>query len=165
MTRPLVPYAEASRLLFNIPIIRLSSRLSAIVQNDVLEPFGLKSVEWRILFNLAMTGDTHLRQIARNSSADASYVSRIIARMEKNGLVERYAHATDGRRTQFSATAKGQAMVDEILPKVAAISDEFRALFTSDELALLQTILDRAIDHANRKLDNDDPSKRVSRLT
>jgi DNA-binding MarR family transcriptional regulator len=153
MTRPLVPYKEASRLLFNIPVIRLASRLSTLVQRDVLEPSGLKTAEWRILFNLVVTGDTHLRQIARYSSTDASYVSRILARLEKEGLVSRYADARDGRRTRFSATAKGKALIDALLPEVTDLSEGFRALFTEEELALFQSMLERAIDHANELIE------------
>ena len=149
MTRPLVPYTEASRLLFNIPVIRLASRLSTLVQRDVLEPSGLKTAEWRILFNLVVTGDTHLRQIARYSSTDASYVSRILARLEKEGLVRRYADMRDARRTRFAATEKGQALIDALLPEVTELSDGFRSLFTDEELLLFQSMLERAIDHAN----------------
>ena len=152
MTRPMVPYSESSRLLFAVPVARLASRLSALMQTEVLNPYGIKTAEWRILFNLVITGDSHLRQLARQANTDASYMSRLLSGLEKQGLVRRFSDEVDARRIRFAVTDEGFRVFDEIWPKASAISDEFRALFSDEENRLIQDALIRAVDYANARL-------------
>jgi len=144
--------------LFNITFVRLASRLEAVTQKQLLKPVGLKVQEWRVLYCLSVSGDHHLRQLARRLSTDASHVSRILVGMEKQGLVQRSADPSDARRTRFSITPKGRDVFAQLWPVADRISAGFRALYAPEELAQLEALIARATAHAEALLgDQTDP--------
>lgn len=138
--------------IFNIPIRRLSAKLSLIVQREVLRPFGLRIQEWRVLWSLDREGDAHLREIARRASVDASHVSRLLGKFEREGIVERYADPGDARRTVFRVTPKGHALYEEVRPIATGISKHFQDLYTDEEYRQLMALLERALGKADEML-------------
>ena len=134
----------ADKVIFNVPIRRLAAKLSLIVQREVLRPHDLRIQEWRVLWSLAREGDAHLRELARRASVDASHVSRLMTKLEKAAMVERYPDPDDGRRTKFRIAPRGRALYDEVRPVATRVSDQFQALYTDAEYALLMELLDRA---------------------
>lgn len=138
--------------IFNIPIRRLAAKLSLIAQREVLRPFGLRIQEWRVLWSLDREGDTHLREIARRASVDASHVSRLLGKLEREGIVERYPDPVDARRTVFRATPKGRALYKEVRPIATEISKRFQDLYTDAEYEQLMSLLERALDKADEML-------------
>ena len=140
------------REIFNIPIRRLAAKLAIIVQREVLRPFDLRIQEWRIIWSLAREGDAHLRELARRASVDPSHVSRLLTKLEKDGVAERYSDPTDARRTTFRLTDKGHEIYVAVRPVATEVSDRFRALYTPEEYATLMALLARASSRADEML-------------
>jgi len=71
--------------------------------------------EARVLFELAHREDTSASDLSRELGLDPGYLSRTLARLEEQGLVDRVRSENDGRRRLLSLTSAGQdafAMLD-----------------------------------------------------
>ncbi len=84
-----------------------TQRIGVLAENILRSPFTL--AEGRVLFELANRGTTSPGEIAAALDFDPGYLSRILRRFERQGLVTRTASATDGRRAELALTAAGQA--------------------------------------------------------
>jgi len=71
-------------------------------------PYSL--TEARVIFELAQRDATELVELRRELDIDAGYVTRILARFEADGLVEKERSASDRRRHVVSLTARGRSV-------------------------------------------------------
>jgi DNA-binding MarR family transcriptional regulator len=92
-----------------------------------LHPHGLCASDFEVLDVLseAVAGDgscaRRVQDIAERVHLSQSALSRLIARLEKDGLVERAWCAEDRRSVRVTLTAKGRALHDEVLPVQRAV--------------------------------------------
>lgn len=111
----------------NIDLTRATRHLQATFQSCALTETGLNLQEWRSLLNLARYGDSHLRELARRASLDATHTSRAALALEKKGLIRRYDDVKDSRRKRLAVTPDGHAMVDAVWAKALGLDAEVRA--------------------------------------
>nr|WBO78123.1 helix-turn-helix domain-containing GNAT family N-acetyltransferase [Streptomyces sp. SBE_14.2] len=64
--------------------------------------------EARVLYELAHSARTDAADLRTGLSLDSGYLSRILARFERDGLVERAPSAEDPRRRRITLTARGR---------------------------------------------------------
>ena len=69
-------------------------------------PFSL--AEMRVLYEIANRENVSAVELAEELRLDTGYLSRILRRFHKSGLVRRETSAEDGRRSLLSLTEKGQ---------------------------------------------------------
>jgi DNA-binding MarR family transcriptional regulator len=100
----------------------------------------LAPVEFEVLIRLARSPGTRLRMtdLSTQTSLTTSGVTRVIDRLEREGLVYREACPTD-RRSSFAVISEaGQQRLAGALPgHLALIEDWFTGLLAPDELAVL----------------------------
>ena len=72
-------------------------------------------VETRILFEIRMRGTCIQSDIAKTLHVDKSYLSRIITRFSKNGIIEKYKSKADKRITYITLTEKGNIEADRLI--------------------------------------------------
>ncbi|MGE0500167.1 MAG: GNAT family N-acetyltransferase [Rhizobiaceae bacterium] len=65
--------------------------------------------EGRILYELAQRGSASATDLCRDLGLDAGYLSRIVKRFARDGLIARKRDMSDARRTLLSLTSKGLA--------------------------------------------------------
>jgi DNA-binding MarR family transcriptional regulator/N-acetylglutamate synthase-like GNAT family acetyltransferase len=70
--------------------------------------------EIRVLYEIANHASTLARDIADQLGLDAGYLSRILNRFDKAGLIERKTSEEDGRAVTLSLTAKGRSLFDDL---------------------------------------------------
>src|ERR671932_1667824 len=63
--------------------------------------------EARVLYELGQVDAIDFAGLRRTLDPDAGYVSRLLARLEQQGLVARERAAHDGRRQRLALTAEG----------------------------------------------------------
>jgi DNA-binding MarR family transcriptional regulator len=78
----------------------------------------LSTVEFEVLIRLARSTDHQLRMtdLAAQTSLSTSGVTRVVDRMERDGLVRRRACPTDRRSSYTVVTTAGLARLSETLP-------------------------------------------------
>jgi DNA-binding MarR family transcriptional regulator/GNAT superfamily N-acetyltransferase len=92
---------------------RFYTRVLGLLGGALLaSPYSLTEV--RVLFELAQPGQVGTRDLRQRLGLDAGYLSRILARFEDAGLVERERSAVDGRRQMLRLTTRGQEVFADL---------------------------------------------------
>jgi len=92
---------------------RSYTRRIGVLGNGALNsPFSL--TEARVLYELAHRRDPTAAHIGQNLGLDAGYLSRILRRFQKLGLIERARSERDGRESHLSLTARGRSTFDPL---------------------------------------------------
>lgn len=115
----------------------LSARFAA-----QFEEHGLSPVEFEVLMRLTRSPGHQLRMtdLAAQTSLSTSGVTRVVDRMERDGLLRRRACPSDRRSSYAVVTAAGLARLDETLPGHLQIIEQW---FTGQlDPAALDSLLD-----------------------
>jgi DNA-binding MarR family transcriptional regulator/N-acetylglutamate synthase-like GNAT family acetyltransferase len=96
-------------------------------------------VEVRVLYEIAHRPNILARNIADQLGLDAGYLSRILTRFDKAGLIDRNTSDKDGRAVTLSLTARGQTLfrdldrlaADRVSNAIVGLDEGQRARLTS----------------------------------
>ena len=81
---------------------RLSRRLRAMAAAE-----GLTPTDSSVLFSIARNGPLGMTELARTEDLNPTMLSRVVARLEERGLVQRAQDPEDRRATLVAATPQG----------------------------------------------------------
>ena len=104
-------------------------RVYAAIEAD-LAAAGLPSLSWYdALYELYLAPDRHLRmsELARSALLSRSGLTRLVDRLEQEGLIERRACPADGRVQHAQLTEKGVEVLRRIWPVYRAGIDKYFA--------------------------------------
>ncbi|MEV4567275.1 MarR family transcriptional regulator [Nonomuraea sp. NPDC049419] len=102
-----------------------------------LNAAGLSDVDFEALIRLARSPGRRLRMsdLAAQTGLSTSGVTRVVDRLEREGLVRREACPTDRRASYAALTGEGHDRLELVLPKhVQDIEDLFTGQLDKDEL-------------------------------
>lgn len=103
---------------------RFYTRRIGVLQEGLLQsPFSLTEV--RVLYEIAHREGLTATDLGRELELDAGYLSRILKRFEKRGLLRRVVSKSDARRSHLALTAKGRRT---LAPLEAASNAEVGAM-------------------------------------
>jgi DNA-binding MarR family transcriptional regulator/N-acetylglutamate synthase-like GNAT family acetyltransferase len=86
---------------------RFFTRRIGVLREGVLHtPYSL--TEARILFEISHRAEVAATDLSRELGLDPGYLSRILARLEQKGLIDKVRSETDARRRLLSLTLQGQ---------------------------------------------------------
>lgn len=86
---------------------RFFTRRIGVLREGLLHsPYSL--TEARILFEIANRDETTASGLSRELGLDPGYLSRMLARLEQQGLIEKIRSETDGRQRLLSLTPEGK---------------------------------------------------------
>jgi DNA-binding MarR family transcriptional regulator/GNAT superfamily N-acetyltransferase len=117
-------------------------------------PYSL--AEARVLFELAQRQDLTSSDVCRELGLDAGYLSRILARFEQQGLLEKVRSEADGRERLLRLTPEGEkafALLDqrsreEVAQMLSELSEEDQQrLFKA--MATIQGVLSTGLKYAD----------------
>ncbi|MEU7882925.1 MarR family winged helix-turn-helix transcriptional regulator [Microbispora bryophytorum] len=111
----------------------LSSKIGA-----TLAGAGLSEVDFETLLRLARSPERQLRMsdLAAQTSLSTSGITRVVDRLERDGLVERRACATDRRASYAVLSETGAERLRALLPQhIEDIEAWFTGLLTENQLA------------------------------
>ena len=96
-----------------------------------------------VLATITAGRGSHVKELAAESALDPSTISRAVAALVRDGLVERAADPADGRACVLTATDTGRAAYDQVLDRYGhGLADALRD-WTPDELRTFSTLLHR----------------------
>jgi len=132
----------------------LLARASFIVSGEFhakLKSWKLSVPEWRVLACLMDVEGLSVGELAAMALMKQPRLTKVLDRMEDEGLVERRGTAEDRRRTPIHLTPKGRALVKPVLRAAKTHEAELLQRFSDDERAIIKYALDLLIDeHAAR---------------
>jgi DNA-binding MarR family transcriptional regulator len=107
---------------------------------------GLSMAEIDVIFALGNTQGMRMKDIAASlmTSASTSNVTRLCIALEKRGLLQRKRSPQSDREVIASLTTEGQALFEELFPKVTSFTRDYaNKLLSTKELETLHALLVR----------------------
>lgn len=98
---------------------------------------------WRVLAALADDGRQRQVDLAGMTSIEPSTISRMVTRLVHRGLVSRGRSHTNGREVVVELTARGKALVDQLIPVALAIESSAIGEMGAGDLARIKQGLRR----------------------
>jgi MarR family transcriptional regulator, organic hydroperoxide resistance regulator len=124
--------------------------------NEALAPHDLSIAMWRVMAALAASGSLRQIDLADLTSIDSSTLSRLVTRLVRMRLVTRSRSAKSSREVAIELSAKGQALVAQLIP----IARHYEALaiagLSREELDVLKRCLRRIYGNMKNRSVQDD---------
>lgn len=131
------------RDLVSYRLARTSSLMSRGAALRYRRLFDVSLGEWRALALLAAKPGMSLIELSRAAGLDKAQMSRVIAALTERGLVLRTMTPRRGRAVELSLTRAGQTVYRGLIEEAAERDRAFRAALSPEELALLESALDK----------------------
>jgi DNA-binding MarR family transcriptional regulator len=113
---------------------RLAAEVSAALSSEYQERYGLDIPEWRVLATLGFRNDACSAQyIAHCTRTHKSTISRAVTTLMERQLVERVENADDRREFALRMTRKGQALYEELIPRLLRKEHEILSCLSAQE--------------------------------
>jgi DNA-binding MarR family transcriptional regulator len=122
---------------------RVGAALAARFAAATLEKHGLSIMMWRVLVVLCNSEPQRLIDLCQLASIDQSTLSRMIARLVRRGLVTRKRSKSSDREVAVSLTARGETLVNSIIPIGLAYERQLVGGIPKADLAIAQRVLRR----------------------
>lgn len=123
-------------------INRLTFRMNRLLNED-LRARGLSMSHWRVLAVLDSAKYATVNDLAAYAMIEQSTLSRLVMRMEEQGLVRRERTEPDGRIVTVSMTCEGRITFEKVLAVSLAHSERVVMGFSSNEKAALKKAVRR----------------------
>lgn len=121
---------------------RFYTRRIGVLGEGLLDsPFSLTDA--RVIYELAERDGAIASDLCRDLGLDTGYLSRILRRLGKAGLVARRQSRTDGRKSHLSLTAKGRRTFARLDRASHAQSRAMVAALSPEDLEKLAAAMDR----------------------
>ena len=113
---------------------RLAAEVSSALSVEYQERYGLDIPEWRVLATLGFRNEACSAQyIAHCTRTHKSTISRAVTALMKRQMVERVANADDRREFALRMTRKGQALYEELIPRLLRREQEILSCLSAQE--------------------------------
>ena len=129
----------------------LLARASFIVSGEFHARLGewkLSVPEWRVLACLMDVEGLSVGELAAMALMKQPRLTKVLDRMERDGLLQRRATAGDRRRVTLHLTSAGRARAAPVLAAAKTHEADLLKNFTDPERATIKHALDLLIDHA-----------------
>jgi homoprotocatechuate degradation regulator HpaR len=130
----------------NLPRLLLQAREAVMTHTrPSLREHQLSDQQWRVLRVLGEHGAVETGKVAREAFILGPSLTGVLARMERDGLIERSRDPQDARRTVVEATAAGRKLVKRLSSTIEAHYDWLEGSLGKKKLAQLYVLLDELI--------------------
>jgi DNA-binding MarR family transcriptional regulator len=119
--------------------------MANMLNQHSVSKLGITSTQARILFLVGGGYCVAAADLARECATDASAVTRILDRLEKQGLVSRGRCQEDRRVVRLVLTPQGQALADRLPPIFEVVNDTLLVGLTAEEVGFLKSLLRRIL--------------------
>jgi len=113
---------------------RLAAEVSAELSSEYRDRYGLDIPEWRVMATLGFRDEACTAQyIAYCTRTHKSTISRAVAHLLEQQLVERVENAEDRRELALQLTRKGHALYEELIPQLLRKEQDIMSCLTAAE--------------------------------
>lgn len=123
----------------------LLNRTADIVSTAFVEILRNESIslpEWRVLTTLTDHDEQTLSELASQTGAELSYLSRVVVQAEERGLVIRAPSAADKRSTCVTITDEGRSIVRLFMPQAKALEASWLEGIPAADIKILRKTLE-----------------------
>lgn len=131
-------------------LISLAARGFARLSEARLKPLGFGVGHLPVLVALQDGQVSTQRDLARFAKIEQPPMAQMLARMERDGLIERAPDPDDGRSRSITLTEAARARLPDAIAVLLAGNEEVLRDFTDDEAKLLIDLLKRLIAGLDR---------------
>ncbi|MFF2175637.1 MarR family winged helix-turn-helix transcriptional regulator [Lysinibacillus sp. NPDC058147] len=119
------------------------------LSNEFLKRFDLTTAQFDVLVQIKTYAPLTQSQLAEKVIVTQGGMSRMLARLEKEGLIER---KQNWKTKTISLTAKGEQMIDAATPSQLQFqSSLFEEILTEEEMKTLNTLMSKLEKHSREK--------------
>ncbi len=123
---------------------RVGTRLATDFSRTLRDRFAINLSAWRVIAALHHADGQRVGQLAEMTSIEISTLSRVLDTLQERGFLARRRPTDDARGVTAHLTKSGFELTERIIPlaryyEAAALSD-----FSTEEAAILRTLLKRA---------------------
>jgi DNA-binding MarR family transcriptional regulator len=132
-------------------LLRVHSALVKALDAELLADHDLPLTSYEVLINLQAAPDRRRRmaELADGVLLSRSGMTRLVDRLEREGLLERDACASDGRGTFAVLTPKGEELLSRARrTHLDGVRERFLTHFSEDELEQLGRLWNRVLPGA-----------------
>lgn len=129
-----------------LPFLRAHARLTRRLDEELRRDHGLSLNEYEVLVQLWLSGDGRMRRVdlAEHLLITQGGVTRLLAGLEREGLVSRAASPSDARVVFACLTDQGAGRLEAARrDHLATVRELFGAPFSEADLARLEELLSR----------------------
>lgn len=131
----------------NLPRLLLQARESVMAHTrPSLREHGLSDQQWRVLRVLGEHGTVETGRVAREAFILGPSLTGVLARMERDGLIQRERDPLDQRRSVVQATLKGLQLVQQLSRTIEEHYGWMEQSLGKRKLAELYELLDEVIE-------------------
>ncbi|MEM1121043.1 MAG: MarR family transcriptional regulator, partial [Bacteroidota bacterium] len=125
-----------------------TSSFMVSMKNEVLRPFNLSLPQFNILniLNNQYPKPSSVRMLADSMLDKTSNVSRIVAKLEDKGFIDKKPSKTDGRKVAISITELGYKIFRSAAAGLDNTTEFQLGNLTSEEVKTLNRLLDKTRD-------------------
>jgi len=119
------------------------------LSNEFLKRFDLTTAQFDVLIQIKTYAPITQCQLAEKVTVTQGGMSRMLARLEKEGLIER---KQNWKTKTISLTAKGEQMIDAATPSQLHFqSSFFEDVLTDEEMKTLYKLMTKLEKHSQEK--------------
>jgi DNA-binding MarR family transcriptional regulator len=107
---------------------------------------GIQRPEFATLFCTAHLAGATASDVVALTGIPKNSISRAVARLAGDGLIEREQHEDDGRKALLKLTRKGRKAYDALLPQFMARQERMLAVLSPAELKEFDRLLDKLVE-------------------
>ena len=145
-------------------LISLAARGFARLSEARLKPLGFGVGHLPVLVALRDGRASTQRDLARFAKIEQPPMAQMLARMERDGLIQRAPDPADGRSSRITLTATAEARLPDAISTLLRGNREVLRDFADEEAGLLVTLLTRLIANLDRIASVEaSPGERISK--
>jgi DNA-binding MarR family transcriptional regulator len=127
--------------LLNFRIAEFYGVSGSLVTRMCEGSYGITREAWQVIAMLAALGPMSPSALATKTTIDRSQASKTLKGLSSKKLIYRRAVPGDGRRAIIGLTASGQALYEQIFPKVVEVHHSVLKDLSFQELKMLSVCL------------------------
>ncbi len=113
------------------------------VFNELLKKNGSTRVQWTAIYYIANHEGINQSDLAKKMNIQTPTIVRLIDRLERENIVERFSSSDDRRILKLRCTGKGLELHQKLLPLGESFSDQITEELSEDEINTFIRVLSK----------------------